>query len=154
MLRKRYTIVIKATFVALVVSSLFFGSYTLYLYYGTKLALNNLRIELSDVKFLDESEKRALLELEFKNSYWIDLKMKYVSLQLEVNNNPVGATQQGYVSPVVIPSRSTVKLNFSVPISGKVEMSKNNLYILIFRIVFITPFSENAEINGRISKVI
>lgn len=154
MMRRRYELMAKIAFIFLVVFSIFFTSYTLYLFYGTKFALNGLGMQLSNVKITNgPSGMHALLQLELKNSYWVGLKIKFISYKLTINNVAVGAKQQYFVNPVNIPPYSTQRLNLSLAISGNVKVNSRHFYVLQIKIYFITPFSKNAEISRSISKV-
>jgi len=156
MLREPYRIA-EIFFVALTLTSAFFLLYTIYIFYGTKLALGTLKFQAVDVNVeSNESQEELDFSLELHNFYWVELKIRFISFQVYHNNKEIGSRQIFLgENPLILPPYSTqnITLHLNIMSEGDQPVSESGIWRLHIKVKILSALPGDAEVSRTITKV-
>jgi len=129
-------------FLALTLFSVFSIFYTVYIFYGTKFAVNGFETQILSVT-VDENLQQIVMQLKLYNRYWVDLKVKYLSYKLFHNYREITTGEKFFSNPIDIPRYSTCYLNLTFSLNIDDLRTYNGIWTLyIKRMILITPIKE------------
>ena len=122
-------------FLVLTIFSVFFLSYTIYMTFGTSVAIRSMSVSLSKIR-IDENESKAYFSLVFYNPSSMHLGIFAYSAKIYSNNSYVGEKVENFQDkPLSLPPNIETNLTITLALNNQVSDSdvvwKVGLYLRI-----------------------
>jgi hypothetical protein len=145
---KRKILLISFIFLTIFSSTLL--GYTLYATLGIRLATKSIQVSIRDVNINSESSEVAF-HMAFRNTVNVYLGVKYVKVDIFLNNTKVQTNEYGYSdNPIELPAGVDKEFTVVAKING-LDVSPNNIWKLNIFAIFLTSLPQQASITRSIS---
>lgn len=136
-------------FLVLTIFSLSALSYTLYIIFGTSLAIRTMKISLSDFN-INENESKANFSLVVHNPSSIYLTISFLRAKLYFNDFTIGKRELSFQSkPLGLPANTETNLSFTLSLSDQFPNSEENWTLNLY-VILNTPLPQKATIDRSI----
>jgi hypothetical protein len=137
------------SFLILTIFSSILLGYTLYMILGIRGATKSIEVSIREVNVNDGSSE-VTFHILFRNIMNTYLGIKYVKVDIFLNNTKVQTKEMGYQDPIELPVNVDVELIVQAEIDNLIN-SPNNVWRLELFAYLSTSLSQQASITRSIS---